>query len=180
MTMRFLLAFLLSVSQAFAADENVSATGMPAVSVGIFQWFLSCVAVIAFMFALLWLLKKTKMVPGGRHGLMQIVAVLSLGNHEKIMVTKAADRYFLLGVTSQKISMLAELDAASVEKCAGSSDPRKGFAAMMAQSLKRRAGADDNTDDESSGESEAALNGQASGEADDSRNAGTGDRHEKD
>lgn len=60
---------------------------------------------------ILWLVKRLSLLPG-RHqsGQLSIAATLSVGPRERISILQAGDRYFLIGVTSQSVSLLAELE----------------------------------------------------------------------
>lgn len=101
----------------FAIEETSSKNvgiAVPGASVGILQWLLSCIGVIFLMFFLAYLLKKAKFVPGLKGNLLKIVAIVGVGSHEKIAIIKAGDRYFLIGITPQKITQLGEIDASEL------------------------------------------------------------------
>jgi flagellar protein FliO/FliZ len=136
--LRFLSLWVLAAAPAFCFEQETTASGVPAVSVGIGQWLLSCLAVIGLMFAMVWFLKKARIVPGGRNGVMQVISAMSISNHERIMVVRTAERYFLIGVTSQNISCLAELSAEDIEKYTSppASSDHGGFASKFADALK--------------------------------------------
>ena len=156
--LRFLFLWILSAVPAFCLEQETTAAGMPAVSVSIGQWLFSCITVIGLMFAMVWFLKKTRIMPGGRHGVMQIVSVMSVSSHERIMIVRTGDRYFLLGVTAHSISCLAEISPDDIEKytLSPSSEARGSFASRLAEALKGRSSAGekadpDNNPDESKG-----------------------------
>ena len=101
----------------FAIEETSSKNvgmAVPGASVGILQWLLSCIGVIFLMFFLAYLLKKAKFVPGLKGNLLKIVAIVGVGSHEKIAIIKAGDRYFLIGITPQKITQLGEIDSSEL------------------------------------------------------------------
>ena len=101
----------------FAIEETSSKNvgiAVPGASVGILQWLLSCIGVIFLMFFLAYLLNKAKFVPGLKGNLLKIVAIVGVGSHEKIAIIKAGDRYFLIGITPQKITQLGEIDASEL------------------------------------------------------------------
>lgn len=148
--LRFLFLWILSAVPAFCLVQETTATGMPAVSVSIGQWLLSCITVIGLMFAMVWFLKKTRIMPGGRHGVMQVVSTMSVSSHERIMIVRTGDRYFLLGVTAHNISCLAEISSEDVEKytVSPSSEVRGSFASRLVDALKCRDPAGEKTDPE--------------------------------
>lgn len=76
-------------------------------------WMVLCVVVIA---VLAYLATKYVAGRGGAFGLrmgtgLEILAQLPLGREQKLLVARAGERYFLLGVTASKISILAEFTA---------------------------------------------------------------------
>ena len=102
-----LLLFLLVTEPLLAAVEpGVASTGALATQV-----FLGLLLVLALMFALAWLAKRMRLVPGaiGSTGVIRTLAVLSLGNREKILLVQVGEEQLLLGVTSQQITLLHEL-----------------------------------------------------------------------
>ena len=67
--------------------------------------------VLSLMFALAWLAKRMRLTPGaiGSPGVIRTLAVLSLGNREKLLLVQVGEEQLLLGVTNQKITFLHEL-----------------------------------------------------------------------
>lgn len=66
--------------------------------------------VLAVIFILAFLLKKTRLINQGQ-GYMKVVASLTLGNKEKIMVIEIGAKQLLVGVTAGQINLLTELEA---------------------------------------------------------------------
>jgi len=70
-------------------------------------------AVVALIPLALWVLKRLQQ-GGARAGrAVHLVGGLSLGPRERIAIVEADGRRWMLGVTGQSISMLAELDPAA-------------------------------------------------------------------
>lgn len=111
--------WLLPFSEIFAEDISKSHTVKNVVSggtadpmaVGIGQWLLSCVLVIGLIFLLAYLLKKTKFVSGMKNNNFKIVAIMPIGNKEKLTIVQVGSKKYLLGVTSQQITKLADLES---------------------------------------------------------------------
>ena len=90
---------------------------------------LAFVAVIALIPAVLWMLKRLQ--TGGASGQRSIVMLggLPLGPRERLVVVQTQGRRWLIGVTAQSISTIAELDAdASTEPEVMSASPVQGHA----------------------------------------------------
>ncbi len=141
--MKFLsVLFLLLAGPVCCALEQEAVTPgvVPGVQVSILQWLLSCIAVIALMFALAWMLKRSRFAQGGRAGLLQVAAVYPLSGRERLMLVRAADRYLLLGITAQQISLITELSAAEVEAATAPRGGAGSFAGILAGAFRKNAG----------------------------------------
>lgn len=141
--MKFLaVLFLLLAGPVCRALEQEAVTPgvVPGVQVSILQWLLSCIAVIALMFALAWMLKRSRFAQGGRAGLLQVAAVYPLSGRERLMLVRAADRYLLLGITAQQISLITELSAAEVEAATAPRGGAGSFAGILAGAFRKNAG----------------------------------------
>ena len=89
--------------------------GAPGASISIVQWMLSCIGVIFLMFMLAYFLKKAKFIPGLRNGVLKVVAMIAVGSHEKMAIVRAGKSYYLVGITPQKITKLAEIAPGEIE-----------------------------------------------------------------
>jgi len=66
--------------------------------------------VIAMIPGVLWLVKGAQKLRPGGNGPLGLVAGLSLGPRERIVVIHADDRYLVVGITAQQMTLLANLD----------------------------------------------------------------------
>lgn len=67
--------------------------------------------VIGLMFLLAWLARRMRLVPGGHYaGSLKILAVLPLGNREKLALVQVGEQQLLLGITPQQIQCLYQLE----------------------------------------------------------------------
>jgi flagellar biosynthetic protein FliO len=79
------------------------------------RYLVVCVASIAALLGLAWLLRRTV---GGRFRAraarrsLQVLDVLPLAGKQKLVVVRCYDRSFLIGTGEKEVRMLAELDAA--------------------------------------------------------------------
>lgn len=98
---------------------------------------LGLLAVLLLIFGLAWTARRlnvTAMSPSPAS--LKLQSVLSLGNKEKVVIVNADGRRFLLGVTTNQISILSELDEAT-ESQAGASVANVSFAQQIRQALKQ-------------------------------------------
>jgi flagellar protein FliO/FliZ len=72
----------------------------------ILQIFIGLIAVIALFLATAWLMRKFAQGPGVGGKQIQLLAGLSLGTKEKVLLVDAGGQQLLLGVTSHQISTL--------------------------------------------------------------------------
>lgn len=104
------LLFLLSaVSPVLLA---ASQPDMPGVGSAATQILLGLTVVLLLMFFLAWLAKRLRLVPGAMAsgGVMKVLAVLQLGNREKILLVQVGEQQLVLGVTSHQITCLHQLE----------------------------------------------------------------------
>ena len=74
------------------------------------SWLLSTIGVVAFIFVLALLVKKTR-VKFGQSGRLQILSSLSVGPKERVVEIKAGDRNLLLGVGPGNVRLLCDLSS---------------------------------------------------------------------
>ena len=73
------------------------------------------VLVIALIYACVFLFRRFLMRGGGKaNGSIKPVGSIPLGQKARLAVVEVGERAFLLGVTEQQVSMIAELDAAEL------------------------------------------------------------------
>lgn len=85
------------------ASKTVSSADM-------LQWMLALMLVLAAFFALVWLMRKSGGLALINRGQLAIVAGLSLGMREKLVLVKVGEKQLLLGVTAGRIDKLLELE----------------------------------------------------------------------
>ena len=116
-----LLSAAISLSPALAVAETVATAvtaptaqgnGMNAMT--IMNVFGSLIIVLGLLFGLAWLYKKLALkLPGSSH--IKIVSSVMLGPRERILVIEVQGKQRVLGVTSNQINMLFELDQPLVD-----------------------------------------------------------------
>ncbi|MBX2886879.1 MAG: flagellar biosynthetic protein FliO [Granulosicoccus sp.] len=107
-----LVAALATVSSsgAIAADAAPSAV-VSGFSMAYFgKLIMTLVAVLAFFLVFAWSMRRYQSYGQTRSQDLSVVASLSLGTRERLVVVQAGSQQVLLGITSTQISSLAQLD----------------------------------------------------------------------
>lgn len=98
----YCLIFSLLAMPLLAAESNPTA--------GLLQWLFSSLLVLGVIFALAWVLKKSRLVPQMGRPDFKVLYTLPVGYKEKLMIVQAGEQQLLLGVTAQQISFLTEIN----------------------------------------------------------------------
>lgn len=67
------------------------------------------IIVLGLIFLLAYLVKRLKLVPTS-HGVLKTLAVTPLGQREKMVLVEVGGQQYLLGVTSQQVTLIDKLD----------------------------------------------------------------------
>lgn len=104
----------LVASFAALAEEGTAAASKQAgkivSSADVMQWLLALLLVLAVFFLAVWLLKKSGSLALINNRQLGIVAGLSLGMREKLVLVRVGEKQLLLGVTAGRIDKLLELE----------------------------------------------------------------------
>lgn len=104
-----LLLFSVAIRAEEAGGVSKSA-GKIVSSADVLQWLLALLLVLAVFLGSVWLLRKTGSLALINKGQLSIVAGLSLGMREKLVLVKVGEKQLLLGVTAGRIDKLLELE----------------------------------------------------------------------
>jgi len=74
------------------------------------QMLFGLFAIITFIFAVAWLIKRMGTLNPNHSTHLKIVAGLSVGQREKIVIVQVMDEQFLVGITQSNIQLLNKLD----------------------------------------------------------------------
>lgn len=104
---------------------------------GVFQLLFGLAAVLALLFASLWLLKRLSAPRGEAAGLLRIVAGTAVGARERVVVVDVGGTWLVLGVAPGRVSALAELPRGTIPEAP---KPAEGgdFPARLRQIFDRR------------------------------------------
>ena len=117
------------------------AAAPPDIGGGFLQLLLGLGAVIALLFASLWLLKRLAAPRGEAAGMMRVVSGIAVGARERVVVVEIAGNWLVLGVAPGRVTALAEMPRAQVAPPpAGAASPPepRDFAGRVRQMLDRR------------------------------------------
>ncbi|WP_051277912.1 flagellar biosynthetic protein FliO [Solimonas flava] len=130
-----------AVAPAVAAAPGVPHAPGPASVAGAFG---SLVVVLLLIVALGWAARRLQQWRGARGGLLQVLGGASLGGKERVVVLRAGEAHFLIGVAPGGVSLLHRFDAApdvapDVAPDAGAAMPAEGaFATRLRELLGPR------------------------------------------
>lgn len=98
-----------AVAKRSSAINAASVSPRPTAGLGLGKMALSLAIVVAIVLVLGWLFKKlTLRLPGSRH--IKIISTMPLGPKERLLVIEIQGKQRVLGVTSQSINLLFELE----------------------------------------------------------------------
>ncbi len=113
--MRILIAsttiFLFSISSTYAAIDIDGKKPTRLVTYDhVMSWALGLIIVIALFFACIWLMRKMGALPENSKQKMRVIAGLSLGGREKVMLVQVGEKQIVLGVSPGRINNLLVLE----------------------------------------------------------------------
>lgn len=108
---RALTLTLLWPCLVMASDTADTAAEASTGSVGWFSLLAPVLAVTLAMVAMLWWLRRGRSLRGNRYGPLRVVQAVAVGSRERVVVLDAQNRRLLLGVTANRVELLAELRA---------------------------------------------------------------------
>ncbi|OAI11717.1 flagellar biosynthetic protein FliO [Methylomonas koyamae] len=107
------LIFAMGMVSVAWADEIPAAPKSSAklvTSADVVQWLLALLLVLAVFLLLVWALKKSGGLAMAGKNKLAVLAGLSLGMREKLVLVRVGEKELLLGVSSGRIDKLLELE----------------------------------------------------------------------
>lgn len=99
-----------AVAQADEAGTATREAGKMLHSADLIQSFLALLLVLSIFFSLIWLVRKTGNLGFIPKNQLSVVAGLSLGMREKLVLVKVGEKQLLLGISAGRIDKLLELE----------------------------------------------------------------------
>lgn len=138
------VAAVLSGAPAFAVERTGTApvTLVNPVSAGaVVQTLLGLIVVVAVIVAVAWLLRRVSRMQAGVQGVLKVVAGLSLGARERVVLMQVGEKQLLLGVAPGRIHTLYVLEQ-PLAAAAGGMPEGAVFAERLRQVLAHVTGKD--------------------------------------
>ena len=133
--------FKTEVYSTFLLTALYSGDSLAAASItnptSILSIFLSLLLIVAIIFSLAYIMRRFNVTPGSS-GQLKVVASLSAGTRERVMVIQVGDEQHLIGVTAQNINHLSKLQtplATSVPAANGGAAFKQKLVQAMAQKI---------------------------------------------
>lgn len=103
------------------------------------QWLLSFIGVLGLMAVLFYALRKLNKRISTGGGRLKVLDRISIGRDGMLLVVSVCGRVMLVGVTSQRIEKLCDLDVSEEEYSAGQQNPdfMSVFSAMMGKKAEQ-------------------------------------------
>jgi len=118
----FPLVLLLTAPYALAAEVGAGGTApattiapstvgsaTPDLGASALQMMLGLIVVLGLLLGTLWLLKRISQPQGSVAGLMRVVAGVSVGPRERVVILELGNSWLVLGVSPGQVSTLAEI-----------------------------------------------------------------------
>ncbi len=101
------LALLLAAPCALAAETTSNTP--PDLGASALQMVFGLLVVLGLLVGTLWLLKRISQPRGAIAGLMRVVAGVSVGPRERVVILELGNSWLVLGVSPGQVSTLAEI-----------------------------------------------------------------------
>jgi len=106
-----LIAIIVSINSAFAAvetEKNKVASTLS--SEHVLNWSFGLIVVLGVFFTCIWFLRKMGALPVNSKTGLRVIAGLSLGMREKLILVQVGDKQLLLGVAPGRVNNLLVLE----------------------------------------------------------------------
>lgn len=92
-----------------AEEKAVTLASSPLSTGNMIQTLLGLLLVLACIFIMVWLLKRTQQFHIGAHPDFKVLAALPLGTRERAVLIQVGNEQVLVGVTAQNVTLLHQL-----------------------------------------------------------------------
>lgn len=135
----FALLSLVVIPLAQAAEVGTGATAHASSDLGTstLQMILGLILVLALLLGSLWLLKRISQPRGPIAGLMRVIAGVSVGPRERVVILELGNSWLVLGVAPGQVNTLAEIPRQEVPTTHTSLE-KIDFPVWLKQVMERR------------------------------------------
>lgn len=134
------VATLAAASDAAPSDQAVERLAGPggAFSAGsLLQLLLGLALVIGMILALAWAARRTGFAAGINHADLKVIATLTLGARERVVLVQIGEQQMLLGVAPGRVNLLQTFETPLIDP---SKTPGSQFAERLREALHRSRG----------------------------------------
>jgi flagellar protein FliO/FliZ len=133
---RFSLSLALLIPAIARAEAAASSQDLGA---SVVQMLLGLAAVIALLFASLWVLKRLSAPRGEAAGLLRVIAGTAVGARERVVIVEVGGTWLVLGVAPGRVNALAEIPRStpSVPPTATQATQANNFATRLRRMVDR-------------------------------------------
>jgi len=135
MTGRALIAGVLTAFPALAEVEHSALKPVPSIDMA--QWLGGLIVVLAAILIFAWALRRLGSLSASEAGRFKVLAALSLGARERVVLVQAGDKQLVLGVAPGRVQTLCILEGEQAIKigATGSHGAGDSFAERLAALL---------------------------------------------
>lgn len=112
--------------------ETGTVSGSPGMS-AFLEMGLGLFVIVGLILLLAWLYRRVQPGVAGQINAMNVLAAISLGHRERLVMVKVVDQVLILGVTPQQINKLHQLSLSEVEALAPAEAENSRFADVLKQ-----------------------------------------------
>ena len=133
---RFSLSLALLIPAIARAEAATSSQDLGG---SVVQMLLGLAAVIALLFASLWVLKRLSAPRGEAAGLLRVIAGTAVGARERVVIVEVGGTWLVLGVAPGRVNALAEISRStpSVPPTATQAAQANNFATRLRRMVDR-------------------------------------------
>jgi flagellar protein FliO/FliZ len=133
---------VLAVALGLPSAALAAKTPEPSTALGMTQTLFALALVVALIFALAWFVRRIGGAPGAASGAIRLVAGLSVGTRERVVLVQVGSTQLLVGVAPGRVQTLHVLDKPLVTTPAAGAqgDASGGFAERLASMIKQGRG----------------------------------------
>ena len=129
---------LLAAEADKLATTPIGLTGEAVGAAELMQVSIGLLVVLVVLGGLAWMLRRFNLVPSASGGVLRIVAGLSMGPRERLVLVQVGETQVLLGVAPGRIQTLHVLDQPVLDpKLDGTAGSGESFAERLAASLRK-------------------------------------------
>jgi len=146
--MRFFLTFLsvwlvqlnnLAIAAGTTVDKTIPSLSKEPIGVASYiQMFLGLFVIVVLIVGMAWLMRRMSNVSGLNAGSLKVLAGVSVGQRERVVLIQAGDTQLLVGVAPGSVRAIHVMDEPIVTQTSSASTSSSGFAEKLHAAIKNR------------------------------------------